>query len=40
MRPGKTLVMIFFMENAFAFILRCVEINAGAGTRVGSHALQ
>ncbi len=39
MRPGKTLVMIFFMENAFAFILRCIKINAGAGNRVSSHIL-
>ena len=39
MRPGKTLVVIFLMENAFAFILRCIKVNAGAGSRVGSHVL-
>lgn len=40
MRPGKTLVMIFFTKNTFAFILRCVEINAGAAIRVVSYAKQ
>jgi hypothetical protein len=39
MCPGKTLMMIFFMQDAFAFILRGIEINARARTNICRYAL-